>query len=645
MKSKKNFEIIIQAMLFFIPLNVYIIGDWLGTGIQWIFFRYQQTYIGTSNIFVNRDIEFVLSGIITGKSAFSLILGALGAAFVLISFFLILINYRISVSSNKYPGILLILGGLSFLAADLLQYGVLLHGPVGICIPIGLPCLIIYGWWIASTTEQKDSFSHVYPITTFVRKNKIIIIFLCIFLIYCTVTGLRQSGDTTPAVLLPYSILDHQTISYDNYDYLFKNDPNNSYAFSTINGHDYSIFPIVTPILVLPIYVIQHVLLSLMSIPVTFNIMPLTSRVIAALVAALSCVVLYLSLKDLVSERTSLISTIIFAFATSTWSISSQALWEHGMGELLLILMIYVIIQNEKSVSIHNIVLLGMLSGLFVFNRPPDAFLIIPIFLYVFYSFRERIYYYFISGIISGLPFLFYNYLIFGNVLGGYIQLLTRFNFDWQFIFNCGGLLISPNKGLFVYSPILILAIVGYLKICTTVKNRHIEKTLKLFGLAIILEILLFSFYNALGGGFDYGPRYLTDMLPVLVIFCAIFFESLAHAQWSLIKKRFANIAIIILVTISIIIQIIGAFYFPYLDVETHSFPQPWDMNDSLIIHSYKDGSRSITGVSVLMIPPLPPLFKYSINKQYTVYNTTNYTDIDAIESKTLLSSNMSTLK
>jgi hypothetical protein len=159
MEQKNIFKIIIQALLILIPLNVYIIGDWMGTGIQWIFFRYQQTYQGTSTLFINRDIGYVLSGIITGKSAFSLILGMLGAAFVLISFFLVLINYRASGRSNKYPGILLILGGLSFLAADLLQYGLLLHGPSGICIPIGLPCLILYGWWIASTPEQKGSFS------------------------------------------------------------------------------------------------------------------------------------------------------------------------------------------------------------------------------------------------------------------------------------------------------------------------------------------------------------------------------------------------------------------------------------------------------------------------------------------------------
>jgi hypothetical protein len=159
MEQKNNFKIIIQALLILIPLNVYIIGDWMGTGIQWIFFRYQQTYLGTTTVFINRDIWYVLSGLITGKSAFSLILGILGAAFVLISFFLVLINYHASVHSNKYPGILLILGGLSFLAADLLQYGFLLHGAAGICIPIGLPCLILYGWWIACTPDQKVSFS------------------------------------------------------------------------------------------------------------------------------------------------------------------------------------------------------------------------------------------------------------------------------------------------------------------------------------------------------------------------------------------------------------------------------------------------------------------------------------------------------
>lgn len=583
-------------------------GNWMLVNIQWALFRYQQSQYGNSLILGHRDVLYIYFGYNTG------LYNIAAASFWTIGSVILLIGLCITIFAyikKKFPLIrtasyFTIVGGI------ILGLSALCRFQAGFAIPIGIPIILIIGWWIASISEQNGSFSQVYPITTFVHKNKIIIIFLCIFLIYNTGTGLRQSGDTTPALLLPYSILDHQTLSFDNYDYLFKNDTSNSYAFTTINGHDYSIFPIVTPILVLPIYVIQHILLFFMSIPVTLTIMVYTSKAIAALVAALSCVVLYLVLKDLVSERVSLFSTIIFAFATSTWAISSQALWQHGMAELLLLLMIYVVIQNEKSVSINNMVLLGVLSGLFVFNRPPCAFLIIPIFIYVFYSFRERIYYYFIAAIISGLPFFLYNYFIFGNILGGYIQNLTRFNFDWQFLPNSLGLLISPNKGLFVYSPILILSIVGYLKICTTIKNQHIEKTLKLFGLAIILELFLFSFFYDFGGGYSYGPRFLTDILPVLVIFCAIFFESLTCTQMSLVKKRFVNIAIIVLVVISIIIQIIGVFYFPYLDVETQ-FPQPWDVNDSLIIRSYNDGSRAITDVFVFMIPPFPPLFHYSI--------------------------------
>src|SRR5215813_10477695 len=56
------------------------------------------------------------------------------------------------------------------------------------------------------------------------------------------------------------------------------------------------------------------------------------------LIAALSVVAFLALAERLASARTALQLTIIYAFGSETWTISSQALWQHGASELLITL-------------------------------------------------------------------------------------------------------------------------------------------------------------------------------------------------------------------------------------------------------------------------------------------------------------------
>jgi len=63
--------LLLQFLLFFIPVNIYLIGDGLGAGIQWSLFRYQVTYMGTSLILASRDLTYVLTELMGGREAVS----------------------------------------------------------------------------------------------------------------------------------------------------------------------------------------------------------------------------------------------------------------------------------------------------------------------------------------------------------------------------------------------------------------------------------------------------------------------------------------------------------------------------------------------------------------------------------------------
>ena len=73
-------------------------------------------------------------------------------------------------------------------------------------------------------------------------------------------------------------------------------------------------------------------------------------------------------------------------------------------------------------------------------------------FSYIVWYQRTKIHYYLAGGLLGGLPFLYYNYSLFGNVFGGYAENLSLFAVNTGFPLQYLGLLFSPNVGLFIYA-------------------------------------------------------------------------------------------------------------------------------------------------------------------------------------------------
>jgi 4-amino-4-deoxy-L-arabinose transferase-like glycosyltransferase len=388
--------------------------------------------------------------------------------------------------------------------------------------------------------------------------------------------------------------------------------PGLDYAFPVIQGHTVSLFPIVTPVLITPVYAIWFSLYSLFGIPLYITDIFMWAKIAASIITALSCVFFYLTLKELFKEKIAVITTLVFAFATSTWSVSSQALWQHGMVELLLILMIYIIIRNEKSDSIKNIIFLGLISGLFIFNRPPDSILLIPVFAYVLLYHKKLVPHYLISAIVSGLPFLLYNMMTFGNVFGGYDKNLSLFAMSFDLPMHMAGLLIAPNLGLLIFSPILILSIFGYFQL-KKIQNQKLEKILFIFGPVIVFQIVIYGIFGAWASStaFSYGQRFLTGFIPVLMIYVGIVLNEYLVPGKHDTKRTLVQMGIIILVLMSVVIQAIGVFLYAYNPNQSMNEENVWTIDHNIVVTSYFIGIERIEFIKMYTTPPLPPLFQY----------------------------------
>ena len=424
-------------------------------------------------------------------------------------------------------------------------------------------------------------------------------LFFLAFLIYNLNFRPIPSGDTLPAALLPFSLLEYHSLYFDGFS-SYIDSMDGPYMFAVGKGHYLSTYPIITSILVTPLYIIPYLLLKIIGCPIDpasplfWASAQIMEKIAASIIASFSVVLMYLILVKITDTKTALITSLIFAFATNTWTISSQALWQHGMVELLLCLMIFVVILNEeRRLDIHFAVL-GLLTALSVFNRPSDTLLLLPVIAYAIIASngRERLGY-LLTATLCSIPVIWYNLYHFGNFFGGYGSLLSWFGFDATFAVSFLGLLISPSRGLLVYTPIILLSLFGYFEL-RKLPDTRIRQFLYLAGISVLLEILVYSSFEVWWAGWSYGPRFLTGSLPVLTIFMGIYLHNFLNRKTDRTKKLQA-VVILVLVAWSVFVQVTGAFCYPNgnwdgspasVDVSERL----WDFNDTQISRSYSAG-------------------------------------------------------
>jgi hypothetical protein len=185
------------------------------------------------------------------------------------------------------------------------------------------------------------------------------------------------------------------------------------------------------------------------------------------------------------------------------------------------------------------------------------------------------------------------------------------------------GLLASPSRGIFIYTPIIVFSILGYSKI-SKLSNEIVKNFLLISGISILGQILLYSAFVCWWGGWSYGPRFLTGILPVLFIFLGLYLKD-AHMNIKQKKNLFIIFIFSILLIWSIFVQFVGAFYYPNGDwdgspnnVDQHP-EKCWYWNDTQIMRSFNAGIISpgncIKDLQAIANPPNEIVAKGNLGK------------------------------
>jgi hypothetical protein len=372
--------------------------------------------------------------------------------------------------------------------------------------------------------------------------------------------NLRSIGaaDTFGARYLPFGMWRYHTVLLDPISTLAaqgrpipqKPDQSNA-AFWIVRvrgGHTVSLYPIAAPVLVAPLYLPAVAYLSItgwnqLDLDRVARIM---EKLCASLLAALSTALLYLLLRRRAEPRLSLLLALVYAFGTTTWIISSQALWQHGMGELLVVAAMFALTGRCNP---PRAILAGILCGLIACNRPPDSLIAAALTIYGLWWAKRLAPLMLSAAAVPTLFLLIYNFGIVGHYAGAYGLVGNATFFQHNLLYGLAVLLFSPAKGLFVFSPFLLVIPFCLPQIFADRRTRAITAAV---GIAAVVLLLVYSKADWRQGA-SWGPRWLTDLLPIL-------FWMLPPAVSSL--NRVGRVAFALACCAGIAIEGIGAFWY-----------------------------------------------------------------------------------
>jgi hypothetical protein len=366
------------------------------------------------------------------------------------------------------------------------------------------------------------------------------------------------AGDTRPTERVAASLVQEGNFDLDEY-------PEVEPPFARAQGdHRVSIYPVLSAVLATPVFAAARAFFVLDETGTA-----LAGKVAASLFSALAAGVLFLALGRLYPTRDATWAAVVFALGTSVWS-TSQALWQHPAAVLFLSTALLFWLKADDGEP-HWAGRAGLPLALALAARPADIALVGVLGLAFALRWPRQVPRLILWALAPVLFVLAYQWRYFGSPLEhGFSGSLGRFSAPWGE--GQLGLLVSPAKGLLVFTPVALVAAVGLVH-----AFRRGERALAgALGLAFLAHLTLSGRWAEWHGGECWGPRLLTDALPLLFLF---------------LPEGLSVVGLVgtCLAVISIGVQALGAFAYDYRWERLHQRETPsarsalWDVGGNPI--------------------------------------------------------------
>ncbi len=317
----------------------------------------------------------------------------------------------------------------------------------------------------------------------------------------------------------------------------------------------------------------------------------------SAIVAALTAIALHRLLRRLGVGRMAVVATLAAGIGSDLWVVASQAPWEHGPAALALTLaMVWL---TPRPASRVGLLLGGVATAVMVCCRPIDMVFALAISLRVAFE-RPRSLAWFLPGpIVLGTALILYNYWFFNSIKGGLAQLealhpmLHGVGGTWSgnLVEGMAGTLFSPNRGLFVFCPWIVVALATLPAIAGRLRSWPLGPWL--LG-ALVVNLIVLSKYSVWWGGHSFGPRYWTDAVPIFAVILGFALD------WASARRRGVLIHFALTIATAITFQAIGAWCYPSswnagpVDIDRRP-ARVWDWSDTEISRGLREGAHPWT--------------------------------------------------
>ena len=321
--------------------------------------------------------------------------------------------------------------------------------------------------------------------------------------------------DIASTSVLPIAILERGDFALDQFRDFYKGFQN-TYFVAEVNGKLISRSPVVAAVLAIPFYGLPLGTGWMTHPPHAWLVYPwsgfLIAKLAAAFITALAVLMFFFCVRELADTRTSAALALVFALGTSAFSTASQALWQQTPSLLFQVIGIWFLLRGRRQ-GADAVAPAAFFFSAATASRPNNALIALLFTIYVAIKYRSALWHWIVWAIPPALFFFAYNAIYNGSpfVFGlqdGALQYLHLPSLE-----GIVGLFISPSRGILVYSPFFVFAFYGI-----WLGLRGSNRMLYLFvALAIVPNVLLFSMMEW-DGGWGYGTRLITDVLPYAML-------------------------------------------------------------------------------------------------------------------------------
>jgi hypothetical protein len=441
---------------------------------------------------------------------------------------------------------------------------------------------------------------------------------------------LISSNDSIPNSLLAFHWLENHTCNFDAFrggHYYLAVDTFGAnglpyFWIEAANGHLASAYPIGAFIISLPLYLLFFGWLKLVALWQAGFAWPdaalnLTSpefeptrqfyeKLAGAMLTSASVLLFYRAALLNFGRIAALGATIIYGFATLNWAVSAQGLWAHTVFNFALISAMLCLFQANRAqgqAHRHLLLMAGFCCGLLPSIRLTGLLFTLIILLYGGFTYRKRAWFLLLGSASICLNFAwnihYFGFSFKSLIAGGYAQLMTHsgeYIWRWDYFRAAfAGLLVSPSRGLLVFSPILLFAIPGIYQILKKTLRQTLsadELLLALLLLACTAVFWQYCFFSPWWGAISYGPRFLIDLLPVICYLISYYLKRYLDRTWPSRRQISLGLSLLLICFVfSTLVEIAGAFSTPHLWDTLPGFEQSrlWNWQDSQIERHFRN--------------------------------------------------------